>query len=423
MKIAFLIEQFPALSETFILNQICGLIDLGHQVDIHAVKPRAEPKVHGDVIKYNLLQSTFYREVPRNYLIRLLVAIKSILQNPGRNSLKLLRSLNFFKYGKPALTLRLFYATVSFLGKDDYDIIQCHYGYLGNLALRLKQMEVIRARIVTTFHGMDISQILVDQSDRFYAELLEQGDLHLPISNTWKQKLIDLGGDEHKIIVHKMGIDLEKFDFRPRLPKAQEITRILTVARLKEKKGIEYGIEAVAIAVKQYPHLQYQIVGDGELRDQLEQLIEDLNLGNWVTILGSKTQEEVVQLMQASDILLAPSVTSQQGDCEGIPVVLMEASAIGLPIISSLHGGIQELVENGKSGFLVPEKDVELLAQKISYLLANPAAWAEMGKNARAIVEQKHDIHRLNCQLEEIFAQLSGSNQHHLAGSPVLSQD
>ncbi|VEP13234.1 Glycosyltransferase [Hyella patelloides LEGE 07179] len=413
MRIAFIVETFPALSETFILNQITGLIDRGHQVDIYAVKPREAAKVHADVIKYNLLQHTFYRDFPRNYLLRFLVAIKLILQNIYKNPLRLLkalRTLNFFKLGKKAFSLRLFHAAASFVGGDDYDIIQCHLGHTGNLAVFLKQIALLKGKIVTTFHGVDISQMLIDNDSDFYAELFEKGDLQLPISNTWKQKLIDLGCDESKITIHKMGIDLDKFEFRPRLPKTKQKTRILTVARLKEKKGIEYGIRAVAIIAKEYPQLEYQIVGDGELRSQLEQLIEDLNVSNWVTILGSKTQEEVVQLMQNSDIMLAPSVTSQQGDCEGIPVVLMEASAVGLPIVSTLHSGIPELVKDGKSGFLVPEKDIDQLAEKIKKLLFNPDLGVIMGNHGREIVVKEHDINQLNDRLNTIFHQLLASD-------------
>lgn len=410
MRIAFIVETFPALSETFILNQITGLIDRGHQVDIYALKPRAEAKVHADVIKYNLLKHTFYRQVPRNYLIRLIVAFKLFLQHINQNPGKLpitLRTLNFFKFGKQALSLRTFYAANNFINQDNYHIIQCHYGYNGQLALFLKQIEVLKGKIVTTFHGFDLSQFLVAHDNDFYSELFEKGDLCLPISNTWKQKLIDLGCDESKIKIHKMGIDINKFKFRSRLPKTGQKIRILTVARLTEKKGIEYGIKAISLVVKKYPNLQYQIVGDGKLREHLEQLIIQLELSDWVTILGSKTQAEVLQIMQNSDIMLAPSVTSEQGDCEGIPVVLMEAGAVGLPIISTLHSGIPELVEDEKSGFLVPEKNVEKLAQKIAQLLDNPEIAVKMGKNGRKIVEQEHNIHRLNNVLNSIFENLN----------------
>ena len=129
MKIAFLVTWFPALSETFILNQITGLIERGHEVDIYADESRNEFKIHPDIEKYSLTNRTYYTKIPRNKFLRLLNGIGLLLTNFHKSPLILLRTLNFFKYGKQATSLRLLYmATLIQSQKQSYNIIHCHLG-------------------------------------------------------------------------------------------------------------------------------------------------------------------------------------------------------------------------------------------------------------------------------------------------------
>src|SRR5207253_10169038 len=133
-------------------------------------------------------------------------------------------------------------------------------------------------------------------------------------------------------------------------------------ARLVPKKGIEYAIRAVAKVVPQLAadgrRVQYQIVGDGQLRDSLVQLTEQLGLDQSVTFLGWKTHAEVAALIAEADALLAPSITADDGDKEGNPVSIMEALAVGRPVFSTFHSAIPEIVRDGVNGFLVAERDV-----------------------------------------------------------------
>jgi colanic acid/amylovoran biosynthesis glycosyltransferase len=173
-----------------------------------------------------------------------------------------------------------------------------------------------------------------------------------------------------------------------------------------EKKGIQYSVKAIARVVKKFPYIEYGIVGDGPLRGEIEDLINELELKRHVRMYGWMKQEEVIELLKQSHIFLAPSVTSKEGDQEGIPVALMEAMAQGLPVLSTDHSGIPELVQDGTSGFLVPERDVEALANKLEYLVEHPEIWPERGKAGRDYVKKHYDIHRLNDRLVEIFQSL-----------------
>lgn len=404
MKIAFIVTFFPALSETFILNQITGLIERGHEVDIYADDSRKELKTHPDVEKFSLINKTYYNKIPANNFLRLLNGIRLLLANFHKSPLILLRSLNVFKYGKSAISFRLLYMAILFQHhKQSYDIIHCHFGYNGLVGVMLRDIGAIQGKVVITFHGIDMTTYLKTEGEQAYDLLFQYGDIFLPISELWKRRLIELGCNGN-IIVHRMGIDCKKFSFTARKLRSKGVVEIVTVARLAEKKGVEYAIRAVAKLAKSKTNLNYTIVGDGPLKESLQQLIKELNVDKIVTLVGWKQQQEVIEIINNSDIMLAPSVTTQDGDKEGIPVALMETMAMGLPIISTNHSGIPELIENGVTGFLVPERDVDALAEKLNYLVENPQVWEKMGRAGRAFVEDFYNIDKLNDKLVEIYA-------------------
>ncbi|MEO1375905.1 MAG: glycosyltransferase [Cyanobacteria bacterium J06635_10] len=404
MKIAIIVNHFPALSETFILNQITGLIERGHEVHIYADDSRKEPKVHPEVEKYSLINKTYYNKIPANKFLRLLKGIALLLANFHKKPVLLMRSLNVFKYGNSAISLRLLYmAKIMQHQQQSYDIIHCHFGYNGLIGVILRDIGAIQGKVITTFHGIDVSNYLKKWGEKTYDLLFQLGDIFLPISELWKRRLIELGCNG-KIIVHRMGIDCNKFCFTPRKLRVDGVVEIVTVARLTEKKGVEYAIRAVAKLAKIKPLLNYTIVGDGPLKESLQQLIHQLGVNNIVTLVGWKHQQEVIEIIKNSDIMLAPSVTSQNGDREGIPVAFMETMAMGLPIISTIHSGIPELIENGVSGFLVPERDVDALAEKLNYLVENPDICNKMGAAGRAFVEEHYNVDKLNDKLVEIYS-------------------
>ncbi len=160
---------------------------------------------------------------------------------------------------------------------------------------------------------------------------------------------------------------------------------MITIGRLVEKKGIKYAIQAMARLLKSGRKINYFVIGDGELRGDLEELISTLNLEKHVQLLGWMKQGEVTQLLQTMHIMVAPSITASNGDQEGIPNVVKEAMALGLPVISTLHSGIPELVEDGVSGFLVKERDVDSLTDRMRYMVDHPEIWGEMGKLGESI--------------------------------------
>jgi len=118
---------------------------------------------------------------------------------------------------------------------------------------------------------------------------------------------------------------------------------------------------------------------------------------------GWKNHDEIIQLLDETHILVAPSITAKSGDQEGIPNVVKEAMAMGIPVVSTLHGGIPELVDDGVSGFLVPECDADAIAESLRYLIDHPDKWNEMGYAGRKHIEADFDIESLNDQLVALY--------------------
>jgi colanic acid/amylovoran biosynthesis glycosyltransferase len=407
VNIAFLLYHWPVLSETFILNQITGLLDRGHEVDTFAKSPGQDPIMHDDVSRYRLLERTLYygsfsERLPANRLTRVTRAIKLLVQHLPGKPLPLLRALNVFRFGRMALSLGIFYTVIPFLDADKYDIVHCHFGSNGNLAALLRQVGAIKGKIVTTFHGEAQYTKAQERWHRF-EPVFQWGDLMLPVSEREKEALIELGCSPQKIVVHRMGVDLERFKFVPRRPRSDSQVHLLTVARLVEKKGLEYAIRATAKVLHKQPRIEYTIVGDGPLRPTLADLIATLGVEGQVKLVGWKRQDEVAGLLRGADILVAPSVTGSDGDQEGIPVALMEALAQGLPVLSTYHAGIPELVQDGQSGFLVPERDVDALAARLEDLVSQPEVWPVMGMAGRDHIARYYDVNKLNDQLVDLY--------------------
>jgi len=415
MNIAFFVNIFPLLSETFILSQITGLLDRGYNVEIYVHRIGTQPLVHKDIERYNLLNRTFCHGssspiMPRNKIERFTKALYLIFKNLNRKPLPLFKSMNVLKFGRKAASLSLFYDAYTLLNKaNEYDIVHCHFGPNGILGVLLKDVRAFRGKVITTFHGYDLTSYLESRGNRVYDTLFEKGDLFLPISNRWKEKLIRLGCPAERILVHRMGVDVSRFNYSPYKPHKNDKINLLTVARLVEKKGVEYGIQALAKLTIKFPNIEYNIAGDGPLKKALNDLITNLKINNNVKLLGWKTQDEISRLMGQADIFLAPSVTGKDGDQEGIPVVLMEAMARGLPVISTFHSGIPELVIDGKTGLLVNERDEDALAEKLKHLITHPEVRERMGQESRKYIENNYDINKLNGKLLEIYMELINS--------------
>jgi colanic acid/amylovoran biosynthesis glycosyltransferase len=404
MKIAFAVGKFPVLSETFILNQITGLIDRGHSVDILALNgPPSDPsRTHPEVEAYRLLGRTYYfpARLPAGFFLPVFNVIRRLAPYFLENLLRRLRSVD---------------KILSFGAAHSYDVIHCQFGTTGLKALRLLERGIFKGRLVVSFRGGDISKHLKQRGVHAYDSLFQVGDFFLTNCDYFKHLLIGLGCPEEKLAIHRSGIDCGRFSFSVRKAPLDGRIRIVTTARLVPKKGLEYGIRAVAKLLKIYPGLECSIIGDGPLRADLEKLIRELNIEKSVKLLGQKRSSEVAQILDRSHLFIAPSITSDEEDIDGPVNTLKEAMAMGLPVVATRHGGIPELVEDGVSGFLVPERDADATCERLNFLIHNPNLWSAMGRAGRAKVEASYDRDKLNDELVEIYSGLLAKEPRGLA--------
>jgi colanic acid/amylovoran biosynthesis glycosyltransferase len=409
LRIAIFVNEFPALSETFVLGHITGLLDRGHHVEIFANQPRDDPMAHADVARYELLARTHYQKLPHNRIRRVIGALPLLLWYLPRRPAMLSRTLNPLRLGRDAASLRLFYWAVRLLDAGRFDILHCHFGQTGSMVAALREAGVINGRLVTTFHGVDVSAYLTGDSNS-YRHLFATGDWFMPVSHFWRRRLIALGCDSARLSVQRMGVDTGRFHYRLRPPRGAAPLRILTVGRLVEKKGVDFALQAVAQLCRQGLALRYTVIGDGPLRPALEARAAALGIAEHVAFRGWQPHREVVTAMYDHHVLLAPSVTSSDGDQEGIPVTLMEAMATGMPVVSTRHSGIPELIEDGVSGLLAAEGDVDALAAALLTLAGSHQRFSRIGQAARRTIEREFDLTKLNDDLVSRYRALLSAN-------------
>jgi colanic acid/amylovoran biosynthesis glycosyltransferase len=409
MRILFIVGSFPALSQTFVINQVAGAVARGHDVSIYGMSAQSAElaKTHPDVTTYDLLSKTFYgSEVPKAWGARLRSAAHILATSGGSDRLRALGLLNVAAHGRVALSLRLLHLAQPFLGRGRFDIIHCQFGTYAGRALALRRSGIIEGRLVTSFRGYDISSFVQDRGEHVYDRLFAEGDWFLANCDFFRGRAIALGCDPARIRTLGSGIDLRCFPYRPRIPRADGRTRLASVGRLVEKKGIDYAIGAVAALLGRGHNVDFRIAGDGPLRDEYQGLIKRLGVESRVMLLGAMDQPEIVRLLEDSDIFVGPSVTARNGDQDAPTNTLKEAMALGMPVVTTRHGGIPELVEDGVSGFLLPERDIAAIAAAVEQLIAHPERWAEMGRAGRDTVEARYDNDRLNDELIRMYEAL-----------------
>lgn len=412
MRIAFVLDQFPVLSQTFVLSQITGLIERGHEVAIYADRaPARVDKTHSDVSRFELARRTTYGQaIPHALVPRLRSAVSRLVRWGWRHPLVAIDTLNVARYGRRALSLRVLHETFPARGSpEDYDVIHAHFGPNGVRALALRRGGSIRGPIITTFHGADVNRLPRLWGADMYRRLFARGALFTVGSEFMRRRVAALGAPEARIVTLPMGVDLTRLRFAERtLPRDGEL-RLLTIARLVEAKGVEHALRAVAIARRELPQLRYTIAGAGPLRESLEARARELGLERIVEFLGAVTQDEARSLYGRAHLFVLPSVVASSGDEEGQAVVLCEAQACGLPVVATAVGGVAESIVPDRSGLLVRQRDPEAMAAAIIELAVRSDEWSAMGRIGRRHVEQRFDLEALNDGLVEIYRQVGAA--------------
>lgn len=283
--------------------------------------------------------------------------------------------------------------------------IQVMHAHFGPMACEYLPVSLsLGIPLIATFYGYDLSR--VDTLERYrerYAALFSR-EVHFLVEGPHMlHKLSAIGCPKTKISIQRIAIDLDNYRYRTKAWDGKRPIRLLFVGRFVEKKGLEFALRALASLRKDH-HFELKVIGDGDLQDHLHALADSLGFTNEIIWMGVKPHQKVIEELEACDLLIQPSVTAADGESEGgAPTVLLEAQALGVPIISTFHADIPYVTSPGGSALLSPERDVEALAKNIRDLLENPDRWSRMGQTGRAHVEKYHDIKKEVITLEKVY--------------------
>jgi colanic acid/amylovoran biosynthesis glycosyltransferase len=390
MRVAVVTETFPKLSETFVVNHIRGLMDAGIEVDVYAFYRQQEEKSNPFVQAYGMLGHTHYKPTePLAKLPRLVGGFRILAHNP-RYLRPLIRSLDFFRQGMDAFRLHRLYEAATFLTDRGYDIVHCHFGLTGEKIALFQGWGLLRAPLVTSFHGYDLDDRTVVHPG-MYRHLQSVGRLYIANSLYTRQRLADFGFDTRRVVVEPVSLDTGFFSRHTE--RALKPFRILSVGRLVAFKGVEYGLRALAMARDAFDmDFIYTVVGTGPMDARLRALVAELGLGEKVRMLGDRRPEEVRSLMEEAHVLLLTGIHAEDGRVENQGLVLQEAQSMQVPVIASAIGGMPEGLLDGESGFLVPEADIAAIADRVRLLYEDPGRVQRMGLAGRRFVEGRYDI-------------------------------
>lgn len=289
---------------------------------------------------------------------------------------------------------------------DRFALVHAHFGTAGMYAMAFALRHDLP--LVITFHGVDVPRLrnwerLMPQHWPYAVlgpRMLQRMTLGLCASNELRELLWDMGVPEDRLVTHRLGIDLSAFRKGARDP---ERVRVIMIGRFVEKKGFEHGIRAFARVAATGASAHLTIVGDGPRRARLSALVSSLGIEDRVTFTGIVPSEEVSRHLASSDVLMAPSVVAADGNRESGVIVVKEASASEVVPIGTWHGGIPEIIDDGETGFLVPERNVDALTERLGRLVADPSLRQTLGRAARAKMEREYDNRVRVAELERHY--------------------
>lgn len=365
-RIVFKLNQFPHLSETFILAQIITAIECGFKVTV-LVSELLDVKAskQGDLIeKHDIAEAIVVEDfkIPKSKVIRLLKFVYLLVLNMGQFP----KLIAFYKEQK-VFNLSWLYQFHFYKQFKDFDIAHIQYGTNVRPFDILKKSGFFKTKLLVSFHGHDaffpINGFLPNNG--YYDALFGYGDLVIANTPYLANEISRLGCPQEKLKIIPVGVDTVFFTPAITNKIDRKVIQLITVGRLDRVKGHEYAIEVAEILFKKGCEIELTIVGEGREEEALTQLIEKKALQNVVKLVGRKGQDEVRALLQSSDLFLFTSVATYQGRRETQGLATLEAQACGLPAVVFDSGGVKYTVEEGVTGFVVPEYDVKSMVSRI----------------------------------------------------------
>ena len=293
-------------------------------------------------------------------------------------------------------------------------LLHSHFGNMGWLNLPVARR--LRIPHVVTFYGLDVD-FLPQQDARWhvrYRELFVEVDAILCEGPHMVARIVAHGCPQSKVHVHHLGVDVGAIPFRPRVRLPGEPLRVLIAGAFREKKGIPYALEALG-KLHHDVALQVTIIGDAgdeprsrEEKRRILDVIQRHGLGPYVQMLGFQPHARLLEEAYLHHVFLSPSIHAEDGDSEGgAPVSIIEMAASGMPVVSTTHCDIPEVITDRISGLLAPERDVSGLIERLAWLATHPEEWERLVTAARHHIETEFDMAAQGMRLATLYRELA----------------
>lgn len=375
MHILYILNEFPKLSESFILNEIHGLGQVGHEVTIISLRKPAEDVAHQELDSLD----ADVRYLPEPGIASGIHALRK--QPKSRIFSQHLNILTPSELAGVAYIGPHLKHEVERLNRDPAHI-HMHFLDWPKFAVDYIQLDV---PVTITAHAFDIFS---QGSDSQRKALTKRVDKLITISDYNRRALENKVNASNGIDVVHMGVSSQKFK-----PSSGAIHgRLLTVARFVEKKGIEYAIDAVARLVAEFPQIRYHIIGDGPCVHAIRNRVKRRGVSDHVALLGQVSDERLINELDEAMAFILPSVIASDGDRDGVPIALMEAMAMETVPITSAVSGIPELVTHRETGLLCEPRDVRQLSKMIETVVVDESARQKMASLARSAIKENFSV-------------------------------
>lgn len=410
LRLTISVQRFPAPSETFIVTKVLGLLDRGFDVQIFTSAPSSDWGCFQVLAGREDVRRRIHVAPPTDSLrkiltIGLLILLKTLLRHP----------LEFFRFARhcwkyrkshPLGFLKALYSRLHFVGHRA-DVLHIEFD---TLALGLTDMTyylgsklLLSAR--GTFQKMSVIDRYPDAPQRIYADV----DGYHFISQYLHRNALKLGlNPAVPTWLIEPAIDLTLFTAQQRTSNALGAPlKLITVARLAWQKGYEFAVDAVALVHKAGVPIEYHIIGEGPYREPVEFAARQWGLlqNGIIRFVGAVPREQVVKHLTESDIMIHAAV--EEGFCNAV----IEGQAAGLPVVCSDAGGLPENVEDGVTGFVVPRRNPEAMAEKIIQLAHDPELRKRMGEAGRVRAQNRFDLNHQIEAFTRLYQELAAREQ------------
>lgn len=396
--IAYLTGEYPKVSHTFIQREVAALRALGLRIETCTVRRAPAAAIVGPDQQAEAARTFCILDAARNPFTLIAAHLRLFVTAPRRWLAALALAYRLRPPGPKALLWQLFY----FL---EAGILARHLHRLGIVHLHnhFGSSSCSVALLTATMTGLPFSFTMHGPSEFFETgqwrldEKVAHAAFTVAISHFCRSQLMYLSDRRHWNRIRIVHCGIDPACFPPRVPHPDQRPHIAFVGRLDPVKGADLLLDALAALRPTYPDLTATFIGDGPQAAQTRAHARALGLDNVTTFLGAQPETAVADLLQRSDLLVLPSFA------EGLPVVLMEAMACGLPVVASRIAGIPELVRDGENGLLISAGDTAALIRAIDRLLADPDLRSRMGQQGRATVLAEFTIEAEARRLAHLF--------------------